>query len=231
MPFFIREAGELVAELKKYSPAQLQQLMGINSKLALLNAERFGMWNKKHPVNESRQAIFAYKGEVYNGLKSNSLDKKAIKKSQDILRIFSGLYGVLKPLDLIMPYRLEMGIKFKMGNHSDLYSYWGDKISRSIAEELVRSKEKTLVNLASAEYYRAMEPSKIKYRTITPVFLEDRQDEYKMITIYTKKARGLMTRFVLENDIKKVEDIKAFDYEGYHFNNRLSKNDEWVFTR
>jgi len=118
-----------------------------------------------------------------------------------------------------------------MGNHSDLYSYWGDKISRSIAEELVRSKEKTLVNLASAEYYRAMEPSKIKYRTITPVFLEDRQDEYKMITIYTKKARGLMTRFVLENDIKKVEDIKAFDYEGYHFNNRLSKNDEWVFTR
>lgn len=230
-PEFINEASELVDILKEYSPRRLQNLMSINNKLANLNAERFMNWTVPFSVKNSSPAVLTFTGQVYNGLKAEELDDKTLRYSQDHLRILSGLYGLLRPLDLMQPYRLEMGTSLKNLKSKNLYEFWGQKISDSLQNDLKTHKEKVLVNLASNEYFKALNPKALSARVINCHFREEKKGEIKFITIYGKKARGLMARFIIENRIGKAEDLKAFDSEGYYYEKALSKEDDWVFVR
>lgn len=230
-PDFLDEAEELVNILKQYNSKGIMELMSVNPDLADMNLERFLKWKRPFDNKTAKPALFSFKGEVYNGIKAYDLSEKAVQNAQKSLRILSGLYGVLRPLDLIMPYRLEMGTKLDNPKGKDLYKFWDTKIHKRIIQDIESTDEKVLVNLASNEYYKSILPKKINTRVVTPAFKEERDGGFKMITIYAKKARGLLTRFILENNISNIEDIKAFDMEGYYFNNNLSGENDWVFTR
>ncbi|MFW5886201.1 MAG: peroxide stress protein YaaA [Bacteroidota bacterium] len=229
-PYFQEEAAELVHVLKKKSWKELGELMKINNQLAELNQERYLKWGLTFGEHNAKQAILAYKGEVYNGLDANSLCEDDLLFAQDRLRIVSGLYGLLKPLDLIQPYRLEMNIKLEVGNTKSLYEFWGKKLNELLKDQLNKQGE-TLINIASQEYFKAILPRELEHKIITPIFKELRNDEYKVITIYAKKARGLMSRYIIKNRINKLEDIKHFEEDGYFYNDQLSNQYEWVFTR
>jgi len=231
IPEFLPEAESLVNTLKKYSPQKLMKLMDINPALAELNAGRYIKWSLPFTPENSWTAIHMFNGEVYNGLKASSLTTKELSYSQDHLRILSGLYGLLRPLDIIQAYRLEMGTKLTIGKKKDLYGFWGEKITMAINRELESHKEKVLLNLASTEYFKALKINKINARILSCTFKEERNGKLQFITIYGKKARGLMTRFIIKNRIDKAEDLKHFDEEGYYFNERVSRENEWVFTR
>lgn len=231
LPFFIKESALLIEELRKYSPKKLAGLMDINPKLAELNFKRYMVWSEKFTIENAKPALLMFNGEVYNGLKANTMKEADLLYAQDHLRILSGLYGVLRPLDLMQAYRLEMGTSLKNPVGKDLYSFWGDKITNVISEVLSEQKEKTLVNLASQEYFKTIDVKKIQGNIITPVFKESRPEGYRMITIYAKKARGLMSRFIIENRIEKAEDLKHFDLEGYFFSEEMSGDGELVFVR
>jgi cytoplasmic iron level regulating protein YaaA (DUF328/UPF0246 family) len=228
---FPGEAQELVNQLKSYTPKKLSQLMNISDQLAQLNVRRFQEW--KHPIapTKGRQAIFAFKGEVYSGLNATNLGLENIEKAQEEVRILSGIYGLLRPLDLILPYRLEMGTKLKNKKGKDLYAFWGDKITQQINLDLQTGQQQALVNLASLEYFKAVHPKKLNTNIYTPVFKEHKNGTYKVISVYAKKARGLMVQFILKNRLTNPDDMKAFDLEGYHFNSALSQGNEMVFTR
>ncbi|ASB47676.1 peroxide stress protein YaaA [Alkalitalea saponilacus] len=228
---FSAEAQELTGLLKTKSVKELRELMHISDKLAQLNAERFLLWHWPFDEFNVRAAIYAFKGEVYSGLEVDTMQKDAVDYAQKSVRILSGLYGVLRPFDAIMPYRLEMGTKLLNSKGKDLYSFWGDKLTRAINDDLKSEKHQALVNLASQEYYKTIDEKKIERDIITPVFKEFKSGQYKVISIYAKKARGLMTRFIVENRLTNPEDLKAFDLEGYVFNNELSKGTDLVFTR
>ena len=228
---FPEEASILAGQLKNYAPADLMKLMKISSQLGELNAERFFKWHWPYDEKESRQSIFAFNGEAYNGLDAYSLKSEEIETAQKQLRILSGLYGLLRPLDLIMPYRLEMGTKLPTDEAKNLYEFWGEKITNLLNEDLKKGKHKALVNLASQEYFKSINPEKIDKPMITPIFKENKNGEYKVISIYAKKARGMMVRFIVQNQLTEPEDLKAFDMEGYHFNNELSEENELIFTR
>ncbi len=230
-PLFVREATELIRHLKKLSTSQLEELMKISTKLAWLNQERFALWQPEFTTTNANQAIFSFKGEVYHGLDINSMRTEDVENAQHHLRILSGLYGVLKPLDLIRPYRLEMGSSFSFGKYASLYQFWRQKITRQIGLDLKESGSNLLVNLASLEYFSAIDHKKLKARIVTPQFLEGRNDGYQMVTVYAKKARGRMTRYILENRIDCEEDLRGFDSDGYYFNANLSKPEAPVFTR
>jgi cytoplasmic iron level regulating protein YaaA (DUF328/UPF0246 family) len=207
---FVKESKQLVNILKKFDAENLAGLMNISHKLALLNYDRYAQW--KYPFNhqESRQALFAFKGEVFNGIDAYTLSQQAVDFAQGHLRILSGLYGVLRPYDMILPYRLEMGTRLKTQKFKDLYAFWGDKIRKNIQTAVDESGSKVLVNLASAEYFKAAQVKKMKAQIITPSFKEARNNSYEMITVYAKKARGLMSRFIIENKIDNTEDLKTF---------------------
>lgn len=228
---FSGEASSLAERLKEFSPDELMNLMKISRPLAELNAERFFQWHRPFGKKESRQAIYAFNGEAYNGLDAWSMKETDIDTAQDQLRILSGLYGVLRPLDSIMPYRLEMGTKLPNEKGKNLYEFWGDKLTSQINKDLKQGNHKALVNLASQEYFKAIDPEKIVKPIITPVFKENKNDHYKVISIYAKKARGMMVRFIIQNKLTEPEDLKAFDEDGYHFNSELSQGSEMVFTR
>ncbi|PRZ00371.1 peroxide stress protein YaaA [Marinilabilia salmonicolor] len=228
---FSDEASSLADDLKKFSPDELMNLMKISRQLGELNAERFIQWSWPFNSTKARQAIYAFNGEAYNGLDAWSLNHKEIETAQKQLRILSGMYGVLRPLDNILPYRLEMGTKLKNEKGKDLYEFWGEKLTRQINEDLKQGKHKALINLASQEYFKALDEDKIEKPVITPVFKENKNGTYKVISIYAKKARGMMVRFIVQNKLTQPEDLKAFDEDGYHFNNDLSKGNEMVFTR
>ncbi|WP_291861720.1 peroxide stress protein YaaA [Marinilabilia sp.] len=228
---FSGEASSLVEKLKKFSPDELMNLMNISRQLGELNAERFFQWHWPFERKESRQAIYAFNGEAYNGLDAYSLDSRDINSSQKQLRILSGLYGVLRPLDMIMPYRLEMGTKLPNEKGNNLYKFWGDKLTTQLNEDLLKGNHKALVNLASEEYFKAIDPEKIVKPIITPIFKENKNGQYKVISIYAKKARGMMVRFIIQNKLTEPDDLKAFDEDGYHFNTGLSQGSEIVFTR
>lgn len=228
---FPKESRELAELLKNYAPDKLAKLMTISQDLAELNAVRFQQWQWPFKKDRSRQAIFAFKGDVYTGLNAYSLDEESIRYSQKALRILSGLYGLLRPLDAIMPYRLEMGTKLETIKGQDLYAYWGDKIFKQIEKDLQETGCQSLINLASKEYSKTVDFRKLKIKTITPVFKDYKSGEYKTLSFFAKKARGWMTRFIIENRITNPEDLKAFDMGGYHFNNDLSSENELVFTR
>jgi len=230
-PLFVKEASELVRYLKRLSVSELEDLMKISTKLAILNMERFAFWKPEFTTETARQAIFSFKGEVYHGLDIRSMEIADVEASQHHLRILSGLYGVIRPLDLIRPYRLEMGTSFQIGKYEDLYHFWRQKITKQIRTDLKESGSDLLINLASHEYFSAIEIKKLKAHVVTPQFLEEKNGSFSIITVYTKKARGLMTRFVLQHHIDKEEDLRGFDSEGYYFNSHLSKPGSPVFTR
>lgn len=231
IPELLNESKKLIEELKKYNPIHLEKFMGINKELAQLNFERNLSWRLPFTTDNAKHALAAFKGQVFIGLDANSLSEADLIYAQERLRILSGLYGILRPLDIIQPYRLEMGTELKNPRGKNLYQFWGTKLTDILNAEISKSKYKTLINLASNEYYKAINPKKINGRIITPVFKEAKGNEYKQVTIYAKTARGYMTRFIIQNRIENPEDIKSFDTEGYLFNSDLSTENEWVFTR
>jgi uncharacterized protein len=230
-PDFLTESEQLITLLRKFSPAQLQELMKINSKLSDLNYERYVKWRQPFGVENAQRALLMFKGEVFNGLKADSLTESDLLYAQDHLRILSGLYGVLRPLDLMQAYRLEMGTSLKNKKGPDLYKFWDEKLTRTINTAIAGHKNKVLINLASDEYYKALDSKKIKARIIKCQFKEERNGQLKYITIFGKKARGLMSRYIIQNRIEDPNDLKGFDYEGYYFNPNYSSENEFMFNR
>lgn len=228
---FLPEAERIVAVLKKKKTRQLSALMGISTQLAELNYQRFQAWSASHnPVN-SWQAVLMFNGDVYQGLKAETFSEAEFETAQKQLRILSGVYGLLKPLDLIQPYRLEMGTAIPIARKKNLYEFWKAKITAKLNQEFSESGGKVLINLASNEYFSAIDTKKLKARIITPSFKEQKNGQFQMVSFFAKRARGLMSRFIIQNNITDPEEIKAFDMEGYYFNNELSKEDNWIFTR
>ncbi len=231
IPYFLDDAKVLIDELRKLNPTDIATLMKVNSDIATLNFERNLSWRLPFTPDNSKHAIKAFNGQVYVGLDAKSLSEDDLSFAQENLRILSGLYGVLRPLDLMQAYRLEMGTALQNPKGKNLYEFWGTKITEIINKELVNHKHKVLINLASNEYYKAVKSKLIEGDIITPVFRESSGNGFKVITVYAKTARGLMSRFIIQNKIENPDDIKAFDSGGYLYNEDLSTEKEWVFTR
>lgn len=230
-PAFLDHAGELVSLLKIRSAGEIGRLMKLSDRLALLNHERYKAWQPPFTLANARQAVFAFKGDVYTGLAADTLSESALGWAQDHLRILSGLYGLLRPLDLMQPYRLEMGTKLTNARGENLYDFWGATITEALNDALIAQSDDILINLASGEYFKAVKPNLLNGTIITPQFRELRGDVYKIISFSAKKARGLMSRYIIDNRIGDAEQLKAFDLDGYAFNPALSKENEWVFSR
>ena len=230
-PDFLDHASELLQDLKTMSPQQLSSLMGLSDKLGALNYERYQAWQRPFSPDNAKQALLAFKGDVYQGLDAESMDDDDLAWAQNNLRILSGLYGLLRPLDLMQPYRLEMGTKFANKRGADLYAFWGNLITDKINEHLKDAKDPVLLNLASNEYFKSVHQEKIHAPIITPVFMDKKNDKYKIISFFAKKARGLMSAYIIKNRISEVEHIKNFDSAGYSYNQAMSEGDKWVFTR
>lgn len=228
---FLTDSEKLIKVLRKKTPDDLQKLMGISANLAHLNHERFTSWSLPFNTENAKQALFAFKGDVYTGLEADTFSEKEILYTQNHLRILSGLYGVLRPLDLIQPYRLEMGTKLKTSSFKDLYAFWGDRLTHKINEAVAAQGDDVLINLASNEYFKSLNKSKLKAKIITPVFKDFKNNEYKVISFFAKKARGLMSRFILQNELKNLDDLKHFDSEGYYYSEAESSTNELVFLR
>ncbi len=228
---FPGDAATLVDTMRHYSPDDLQALMGISERLALQNAERFSRWQWPFPESEARAAMFAFKGDVYAGLDAYHLKGTEQAYLQRHLRILSGLYGLLRPLDAIMPYRLEMGKKVSTERGDDLYAFWADKLAKQVKQDIKESGGNTLINLASNEYFQALKPHVRDLNVVTPVFKDWKNGKYKIISFYAKKARGLMVRFMAEQDCQSPEKLKKFDLSGYTYDDSSSTKDEWVFLR
>ncbi len=230
-PEFVKEASILIKPLRKLSVDQLMDLMDISAKLAQLNQERFYLWRPEFTTETARQALFAFRGDVYTGLDADTLNTSELNLAQEKLRILSGLYGVIRPLDLIRPYRLEMGTTLAVGKNKNLYEFWQKKITARIREDLNKNNSNLLINLASVEYFKAVDQKKLKAEIVTPEFREGKNGTYKMVSFFAKKARGMMTRFILQNGIEEEEHLRAFDSEGYCYNSHLSEKGRPVFTR
>ena len=226
-PVFAKDTELLAQQFKKYNPAQLKDIMGISLNLASLNAERYANWQHA-PL---RPAIFAYNGDVYDGIDAYSLTKPDLAFAQTHLRIISGLYGSLKPLDNIKPYRAAFDNDLQIESKKDLYAYWGDKITKQINKDIEQTGDNILINLASQEYFNAIKNKALKAKVVIPVFKEIKNGKLMVISFFAKKARGMMTRFIIKNKITTVDDIFNFSEEGYVYNPDLSKTDMPVFTR
>lgn len=231
LPRLLAHSQELIDVSRTLSASEIANLMSVSEKIANLNVERFRDWQADFDFSNARQALFAFKGDVYTGLDAYSLKDQDIDYAQQHLRMLSGLYGLLRPLDLMMPYRLEMGTKLKNPRGSNLYEFWGTIITDLINEDLAAAKSELLVNIASDEYYKSVKESKIQAEIIKPVFLDQKNGKYKVISFYAKKARGLMARFIIENKLERAEDLKAFNSEGYYFDADSSLKGELVFKR
>ena len=232
IPTFLKESNKLNKTLTNIEASGLASLMKISDKLAELNYRRNLEWKentRKH--RDSKAAVLAFQGDVYQGLDAGSMTKSDLKWAQNRLRILSGLYGVLKPLDEICAYRLEMGTGLANSRGENLYDFWGDRVTDELNKTMSDSKHRVLVNLASNEYFKVVNPSRIKADVLNVNFKEKKGGQYKFISIYGKKARGLMSRFIIKNRIAKLSDLKEFDYENYQFNPSLSEGLDWTFTR
>lgn len=230
-PSYAAEASELVTNLRKKSRPQLAELMSISEKLSDLNFSRYRDWKPDVSDDTGRPALFAFKGDVYTGFDLESYAREDISYAQKHLRILSGLYGILRPLDLIQPYRLEMGTKLKTSKGANLYEFWDDQITRAVNSAATKAGCDILVNLASQEYYSVLQPEKIKPQVITPQFMQLKNGSYKFLSFYGKKARGMMADFLIRERIESPDRLKKFSREGYRYNKELSKDDKWVFTR
>jgi len=230
-PEFLAQSKQVMQALKPYTVTQLMELQDISKALAELNFERNKTWTADHNTPHVKPAIFAFKGDVYVGLQAETLTESNLEYAQAHLRILSGLYGVLKPLDGILPYRLEMGTKLKVKSASDLYKFWKQTPAKHLSETAKKAGTSLLLNLASNEYFKAVDTKTLGLRIISPEFKEFKNGEYKIISFFAKKARGEMARFVIENKLTEPQQLEAFDLSGYQFNNALSKTDKPVFTR
>lgn len=222
---------QLIDVARKLSAPQIGKLMGISDKLADLNATRFHDWQPNFTPENARQAILAFKGDVYTGLQAETFSEADFDFAQQHLRMLSGLYGVLRPLDLMQPYRLEMGIRLENAKGKDLYQFWGDIITDKLNEALAAQGDQVVINLASDEYFRSVKPKKLNAELIKPVFLDEKNGKFKVISFYAKKARGLMSRYIIENRLTKPEQLADFNSEGYFFDEAASGNGELVFKR
>jgi cytoplasmic iron level regulating protein YaaA (DUF328/UPF0246 family) len=226
---FLNEAQYLNNILKEKSPKELSELMNISSSLGELNYQRNNSWSLTFSSKNARQSIYAFSGDVYRGLDSYTIGEDKIDFMQNCVRIISGLYGLLKPLDLIQPYRLEMGTKMPVGDNKNLYEYWRQKITNQLNSEI--DENEPVLNLASNEYFKAIDSKVVKSDIYTANFKQLKNGEYKTIAIFSKKARGMMTRFIIDNNITDLNDLKSFNYDGYFFHESLSSKKEFIFTR
>lgn len=230
-PVFIEDSKTLVKALRKLSPQDITELMHVSDKIAELNFSRYLNWNLPFSPGNARQAIFAFKGDVYAGINIDAYSKPDLNFAQKHLRILSGLYGVLRPLDLIQAYRLEMGAPFENARGKNLYVFWKSKITDAVNADLKAQQDNVLINLASNEYFKVIDPLRLQAQLITPVFKDYKNGQYKVISFFAKKARGLMASYVIQNRIKSLDGLKGFDAAGYRYNGGLSSGDELVFTR
>ncbi|MBI6338442.1 MULTISPECIES: peroxide stress protein YaaA [Proteus] len=230
-PELLKYSQQLIEECRKLSSSDIASLMKISDKLAGLNAARFGEWQPNFTPENARQAILAFKGDVYTGMQAELFSEDDFQFAQQHLRMLSGLYGVLRPLDLMQPYRLEMGIKLKNKKGSDLYQFWGNTITEALNKALEEQGDNVLINLASDEYFKSVNPKKLNADIIKPVFLDEKNGKYKVISFYAKKARGLMSRFIIQEKLTNKAQLKEFDLEGYQFNSAESEGNTLVFKR
>ncbi len=226
---FLEQSEKLNKKLKTISRKKLSELMKISNDLALLNYDRNQNWVLPFTPDNSKQAVYSFTGEVFRGIDVSTLGEDKIPELQNKLRILSGLYGLLKPLDLIQPYRLEMGTKLKVGRKDNLYQFWGDTLANALNEEL--KDDELLINLASSEYFKALPKKVLKVPMITPIFKDFKNGQYKTIMTFAKKARGLMVRYIVENNIENLEGLKNFDVDGYRYTEEMSTEHDLVFTR
>lgn len=230
-PRFLEYSNIIMNSLKELDSYSIGKLMKISDKLSSLNKDRFATWEEN--LENSKQCLLAFQGDVYRGIDVGSFTDEELFYANDHLRILSGLYGVLRPFDGIHPYRLEMGSKLQVGENKNLYEFWKDTLKKSLYEELIKHDESTLINLASKEYFKSVEAIEKEndIKVITPIFKEFRNGEYKIISLKAKRARGLMTRYIIQNKINNPEELKEFNEEDYEYNEELSSEKEWVFTR
>jgi len=231
VPAQLDQSQILINELLHYNPEKIGSLMSISENLSNLNFERIHDFHTPFTTDNARPALFAFKGDVYSGIDSSTFSEADLAYAQDHLRILSGLYGALRPMDLIQPYRLEMKTKLKNPRGKDLYQFWGDQITDSLNTELEKQDEAVLVNLASNEYYKSVKPQQINGRILNIDFKETKDGKTRIIAFYAKKARGMMADFILRNRIERPEDIQAFDTAGYRYDAKLSTEDRWTFER
>jgi len=228
-PSFLQQAQTLINILQEKDAFDIAELMKLSIKLADLNVQRYQSWHTPFAVDNAKQALFSFAGDVYQGLDAQTLSNDDITFAQAHLRMLSGLYGMLRPLDLMQAYRLEMGTRLANDKGSNLYDFWGNTITEQLNQELQAGD--TLINLASTEYFKVIQPQLLQANIITPTFKENKAGTYKVIGIYAKKARGLMTRYIIKNRITDVQAIKKFDLDEYNYNPSLSDNKKWVFSR
>ncbi|MEM5423291.1 peroxide stress protein YaaA [Paraburkholderia ferrariae] len=237
IPDFVDDAAELIAGLRRLSPQQIGSLMSISDPLARLNFQRYADWSKQFSQTNAKQAVLAFNGDVYEGFGAKSLSSADLDYAQQHVRVLSGLYGLLRPLDLLQPYRLEMGTRFENARGKDLYAFWGERITHAINAQIEHNQAKAakgarvLVNCASNEYFKAVKPKKLAAPVITPVFEDWKGGRYKIISFHAKRARGLMARYAVENRVAEPEALKAFDVEGYAFDADASNDSTYVFRR
>jgi cytoplasmic iron level regulating protein YaaA (DUF328/UPF0246 family) len=230
-PSFLDRSGELVKALRRVSPAGLGELMSISPALADLNSQRFKSWRLPFDSSNAKQAALAFAGDVYEGLDAPSLGESELIWAQDRVRILSGLYGLLRPLDLIQPYRLEMGTRLATRKGADLYHFWGDSLAKALAETLADHRHRVIINLASNEYFRALPQKALGFPVVQPVFEERRDDQWKVISFMAKRARGSMTRWAVQNRADEPQALQAFEGDGYRFTPDASDDFTWVFRR
>jgi cytoplasmic iron level regulating protein YaaA (DUF328/UPF0246 family) len=230
-PQFLERSAELVEDARKLDPVAIRELMGVSDNIAELNHKRFMDWGTPFDLNNAKQSILAFKGDVYTGLEAETLSTAQLAFAQKHLRILSGLYGLLRPLDLMQAYRLEMGLKFVNRGGKNLYEFWGDNITRALNTQVGKSGSSVLVNLASNEYFKSVQNRSLDAEIVTPIFKDLKGEKYKIISFYAKKARGQMARFIIENELNEPDDMKRFKVDGYCYNQDQSSARELVFTR
>jgi len=230
-PTMLEHSQLLINDCVKLSPDQIATLMKLSDKLAGLNAARFGEWSTPFNQSNARQAILSFNGDVYTGLDAQTFSDGDFDFAQKHFRILSGLYGLLKPLDLMQAYRLEMGCKLANSRGDNLYQFWGEIITDELNKALCEQGDEVLINLASTEYFKSVKKKQLNATIITPAFKDWKNGQYKMISFFAKKARGLMARYIIQNKLTSVEQLKDFDLAGYQYNESLSKGNDWVFTR
>lgn len=230
-PRFLKQSQQIIDQIKHLAPQDIASLMKLSDKLALLNYDRFQSFKTPFTKSNARACIFAFRGDVYQGLDADTLSSDDLEFAQAHLRILSGLYGVLRPLDLMQAYRLEMGTKLKNTSGKNLYEFWGDSLNQSIEKELNKSDIKILVNLASNEYFKSLKAKNLSHQIVTPIFKDFKNGQYKVISFFAKRARGLMSRYIIQNKIDRAEDLKGFDLAGYKLSKKLTNKEEFVFIR
>jgi len=231
LPRFLKDSQELITGLRELSPQEISGFMKISDKLGTLNYDRFHSWQTPFTPENSKQAILAFKGDVYTGLAAQTLSEDDLAWAQNHLVILSGLYGLLRPLDLMQAYRLEMGKKFVNNRGKDLYEFWNNKITDELNSEFKNKKNPVLINLASNEYFKSVKIKNLNSEIITPIFKDCKNGKYKIISFYAKKARGLMSAYIIKNRLEDPEEIKHFDTDGYYFCLKQSTEKDWVFLR